>query len=154
MGTQNCESKYIHLRSRSPYVKSFWRSPHGLPVGQVSKLYNEEIVYEVLSKLSIMDIFKLSSKECDLDHLVNFTQCHIIFKVSPQATFWPGFITILSINSVWDIVKNYHKWIFPDFQVNLWPWKIISQGHPISNHFEGIPTGYLLVKFHNSTTKK
>ena len=29
-----------------------------------------------------------------------------------------------------------------------------GQGHPMSHNFEGLSTGYLLAKFHNSTSNK
>ena len=72
-----------------------------------------------------MEIFRFLSKDFDLDPMshpfeglstgylwakfhnpfVKVTQCDIILKVSSHAICLPSFITLLPINSVWNIVK-------------------------------------------------
>ena len=51
-----------------------------------------------------------------------------------------------TVNSVRDIVKNEY---FPNCFVNTVT-LIKGEGHPMSYHFEGLSTGYLLDNFHNS----
>ena len=87
--------------------------------------------------------------ELDITKICECSQYHIILKVSPQATCWPSFITLLPINSVWNNIEM-DFFNFQDSTVTL----TFGQGHPISHHFEELLTGYLLAKFYTYTFNK
>ena len=79
---------------------------------------------------------------------LTFSQGHPMshhFKFLP-----PGYLWAMShnstLNSVWDIVKNVKKCLFSKFLVNT---VTLTEGHPRSYHFEGLPTGAPLANFHN-----
>ena len=84
---------------------------------------------------------------------LTFCQGHPVshyFKIFQEATFWPSFITILTIVFEIHVLSKLSKMDFINFQVKTVP-LIKGQGHSMSHHFEGLFTGYVLAKFHNYT---
>ena len=62
----------------------------------------------------------------------------------------PTLITLLPINSVWEIVKNGQKLTFFNFQAKTVT-LTFGQGHPMVYYFEGLSLSYFLATFHNSS---